>query len=447
MRRPYSLRGRLSLWLTLGAVLLWVLAVGLAAGRLRHETGEIFDSVLQETSQRLLPLATLEILARDEDDNPEQGIATLRGQDEYLTWLVRDANGRVLMRSYQANPASFPPFVSAGFTNTDTHRIYSDSTLQGRITISVADPLAHRHSAVHAALIALILPLGLIVPASLIGIPLIVRAVLAPVQQFRQGIEMRGRGDLSPVSEEGLPTEFRPNARAVNSLLDRLRRALEAERSFTANSAHELRTPVAAALAQVQRLIIEMPDKQAQARLAEVETALRRLSRLAEKLMQLARAEGGRLQAENPADLVPILRLLTAEMNQDPDHPIALSLPDGPFMARIDPDSFAILARNLIENAQRHGDRDQPIEVSLSSAGVLRVINAAKPVPTDQLGRLMRPFERGPTCATGSGLGLAIAQAIANGTEGRLDLISPASGRQDGFEAVFTIGTQPARQT
>jgi two-component system OmpR family sensor kinase len=260
---------------------------------------------------------------------------------------------------------------------------------------------------------------------------------MIPIRRFRAGIEARGGGDLSPIPAEGLPSEFRPNAQAVNRLLDRLRRALEAERSFTANSAHELRTPVAGALAQVQRLIVEATDEETRSRARQVEAALQRLARLSEKLMQLARAEGGRLQAEAPVDLAPILRMLVADMGREDGHRIELTLPNAEVMASIDPDAFAILARNLIENALHHGAQDAPVQVSLSPKGVLRVVNTGPVVPADVLGRLARPFERGPTDAHGSGLGLAIVAAIAAGTGGRLDLISPATGRADGFEAKF----------
>ncbi|MFC0339425.1 sensor histidine kinase [Paracoccus niistensis] len=266
---------------------------------------------------------------------------------------------------------------------------------------------------------------------------------MAPIRRFREGIEVRGRGDLSPIPAEGLPSEFQPNARAVNHLLDRLRRALETERSFTANSAHDLRTPVAGALAQVQRLVLEAPDEATRARARDVEAALQRLARLSEKLMQLALAEGGRLQAEALVDLVPVLRMLVADMTRHAAGRIDLALLAAGVPASIDPDAFATLARNLIENALRHGDQGTPVQVSLSPAGLLRVVNAGPAVPADRLGRLTRPFERRATEAQGSGLRLAIAQAIAEGTGGRLELLSPAEGRMGGFEARFS--TSPAR--
>ena len=290
-------------------------------------------------------------------------------------------------------------------------------------------------------LLGLSLPLAVIVPLGLIGIWVIVRLSMTPVRTFRSQIEARGGGDLTPIDAEDLPSEIGPVAKAVNHLLDRLTRTLQAERSLAAKSAHELRTPVAAALAQAQRMIAQAPDDATRERAEDMQTALRRLSRLTEKLMQLARAEGGRLLAEAPVEIGAILRMVVSEFDGQAETAgrIDLTLPDAPVFASIDADAFAILARNLIENALKHGVRDEPVAVTLSADGCLRVTNAGPVVPSAVLARLSEPFERGQALVRGAGLGLAIARTIAAGTNGRIELQSPASGRIDGFEARFFI--------
>ena len=228
-----------------------------------------------------------------------------------------------------------------------------------------------------------------------------------------------------------------PVPTAVNALMERLRGALEAERGFTANSAHELRTPIAAALAQTQRLMAELDDGPPRERARAIASALRRLSRLSEKLLQLAKAEGGGLVAEHPAPLAPVLRLVIAELDRQTDRgdDIALELPDGDGpVSDLDPDAFAILARNLIENALKHGSPEAPVTVRLSG-DLFEVENRGAPVPADVLARLERPFERGPTGADGSGLGLAIAAAICRGAGLGFQLASPIPGETDGFRA------------
>ena len=439
MMQPKSLQWRLSLWLGLGAALLWVVTTIVTAHLLRQELNKAFDSALEETAQRILPVAALEILGRDADDT-EQRVATLRQHDEYFTYVVRDAAGTVQMRSHSADVTIFPPYSKMGFSSTPTHRLYSDAAMQGSLTITVAEPLSHRRDTAKHILYTLAVPLSLAVLLGLIGVWLIVRLSMAPVRSFRDQIEARGSGDLDPVAVNGLPSEIDTVAIAVNRLLGRLKLTLEAERSLAAKSAHELRTPVAAALAQSQRLIVEAPDATTRERAQDMETALRRLARLTEKLMQLARAEGGRLLAEKPVNIAAILRLVVGEFNGSTDAigRIELTLPDCPVLKSIDADAFAILARNLIENALKHGAQDMPVLVSLKSDGELRVVNGGPVVPPETLARLSEPFERGQALVRGAGLGLAIAKTIATGAGGRLEFSSPASGMKDGFEARFS---------
>ena len=439
MTGPRSLQWRISLWLGFGVVLLWGIATVATAQRLRHEMNEVFDSALEETAQRLLPLAVLDILSREEGDT-SQRIVTLREHDEYFTYVVRDARGDMLLRSHRADDSVFPPFSRMGFVDTPTHRVYFDAALQGTITIAVAEPLAHRRDVANEALLNLAWPLALLLPASLLLVWAVVRVSMAPIRSLRAGIEARGSGDLTPIPAAGLPSEIGPIADAVNHLLLRLGRALDAERSFTANSAHELRTPVAAALAQTQRLITETKDPTSRERAQQIEMALQRLSRLSEKLMQLARAEGGRLAGGATTDIASVAQLVVTEMLRKPGMTgrITLDVPPPPVPAGIDADAFAIVLRNLVENGLKHGAPERPIAIDLSRDRVLTVSNEGPPVPPDLLLRLLQPFERGRTVAEGSGLGLAIVNAIAIGTGGQLELTSPLPRQQSGFRARFT---------
>jgi two-component system OmpR family sensor kinase len=276
-----------------------------------------------------------------------------------------------------------------------------------------------------------------LIPASLFGIWLFVRFSLRSLRGYGLAIEARGVGNLSPIHAGRLPTEIRPIADAVNHLLERLRRALESERRFAANSAHELRTPLAATLAQVQRLRHDAPAGPLQARAVQIEASLKELSRLAEKLMQLAKAEGGGVLAEVPQDLAMLLAHVVADLQRTTDVPIEASLPaPGSVFSLIDADAFAILARNLIENACKHGAQDHAVEVTLSASARLRVVNAGSIVAAAELAQLRGHFVRAGSRAEGFGLGLAIVSTIANGVGAELQLASPASGRADGFEAV-----------
>ncbi len=439
MKAPASLQARLGLSLGLLLTLLWIAAASVTAVILRREMDHVFDSALQETAQRLLPLAVLDIVDR-EDDGVTQRLAAVREHNEYFTYVVRDPQGRILLQSHAAEPKAFPPYDGAGFRATATHRIYNDDALQGSIRISIAEPLSHRASVAREIALGLGLPLLVVIPIALLAIVLAVRASLAPLRRFRRTLASRSVRDLSAVPASGLPAEMAPVAATLNDILARLKAAFEAERSFAANAAHELRTPLAGAIAQAQRLKAETSDDAARTRAAEIEATLKRLTRLSERLMQLARAEGGRLRVDTPSDLRIAARIVAEDAGRAaaPGR-VALSLPKEPVLSDLDPDAFGILCRNLIDNALRHGAQDAPVAVTLTADGVLSVANDGPPVPPETLSRLTARFERGAAGAVGTGLGLAIAAAIAERLGTALTLRSPRPGSTQGFEAAIRL--------
>jgi two-component system OmpR family sensor kinase len=445
MNRKGSLQRRLALGLALGVTITW-LAATIAAGLLvRHGLDEAFDSAIQETAQRILPLAVVDIVNR-EGPLATQRIPLVRPHQEYLTYVVRDGAGNILLRSHDADPAVFPSVAEPGFTETDTHRLYTEAAVQGTIAVTVAEPLTHRRQAALEVSLALAMPLLVLVPASIAAVWWWARVSLRPVHSFRDAIETRGHGDLKPIGTASLPAEIGPIADAVNRLMERLRRALESERSFAANSAHELRTPIAAALAQAQRLIAEASDPLLKDRARQIQNSLRSLARITEKLMQLAKAEGGGVLSETEHDLVPIVSLVVGELRRATDGSrLRLLLPKRPLLSELDADAFAILVRNLVENAVRHGAASEPVTISLSEQGELSVSNGGPAVPADILARLTQPFERGQTTSKGSGLGLAIADAIASGAGTRLELLSPIPGTDRGFEARIQLPSMLVR--
>ena len=441
MMRLRSLQARLSIGLGLLIALLWIGVATLTSALTAREMGMEFDSALQETAQRILPVAVIDILGREDDDAAPQEMASVRAHDEFFTYVVRNADGKVLLQSHKADASIFPAFAGVGFSEDRNYRFYSEEALRGSITITVAEPLAHRQQLAWRMQLSLGLPLVAMIPLSLLGIAFAVRRSLTPVRELSGALAARGAYDLSPIAvEHAPPAELEPAVAELNQLLTRLRAAFEAERTFAANAAHELRTPLAGAIAQSQRLRSETSDENVRRRAGEIEATLKRLARLSEKLMQLARVEGGQMRKDVADDLRPVLDIVVGDIRHlAGDAEIALSRPGSPVLSDMDPDIFGILVRNLIENALRHGAPGKPIDVSFDETGVLRVVNEATTIPPDVLARLEDRFERGGKTNEGSGLGLAIVRTICERTDGSLRLLSPARGRSSGFEAEVTI--------
>lgn len=439
MKKPLSLQARLGVSLGLLLTLLWITAATATGLLLRRDMNQVFDSALRETAQRLLPLAVLDVIER-EDEGVNQRLGVIRAHREDFTYIVRDPQGRILLQSHAADPGIFPAYDGPGFRQTASHRIYNDEAVRGSVRISVAEPLAYRAVTLRDIALGLGLPLLAVIPASLLAVMLAVRGSLAPLRRFRHQLAARGARDLSAVPDGSLPAEIAPLAAAVNALLARLKAAFEAERGFAANAAHELRTPLAGAIAQAQRLKAETTDANVTARAASIEATLKRLTRLSERLMQLARAEGGRLRADQAGDLRPVARLVADDVarGETPGR-IVLQLPDDAVMSDLDPDAFGIVCRNLLENALRHGAPDSPVTMALDSGGTLRVANDSEVIPPERLAQLTRRFESGEAASGGSGLGLAIVAAIAERSGARLTLQSPRPGQETGFEAALSL--------
>jgi two-component system OmpR family sensor kinase len=444
--RPGSIRIRSAIALSVIVTGLWLATALLTARLLSAELDEVFDSALQETGQRILQLAVVDVLNREEEGLTRR-VTGLAAHDEHFTYVVRDPTGAILLTSHRANPEDFPAFPQPGFHQGNGHRYYQESAVRGTVILTIAEPLSHRQEVGVEMAVALALPLLVMVPLSVVAIFYGLGFGLRPLEALRNQLSRRGATALSAVPVAGLPSELRPIAETVNDLLARLDKAFGAERSFAANAAHELRTPLAGALAQVQRLRQLSTDTDTRRRADEVEQTLKRLSRLSERLMQLARAEGARLVADSPTDLCAILRLLLRDFDHGPDAGrVSLTLPDAAVLSLVDPDAVAIVARNLIENALRHG-QGGAVQVRLDAGGTLTVDNDSPIIPPDQLASLTDRFVKGAAGGDGSGLGLAIVQTIAARVGSPLHLQSPVPGQSAGFRAALLLQAHPENRS
>jgi two-component system OmpR family sensor kinase len=443
MAIPRSITGRLVLVLTLGTTILWLIAAMISSSVLQHELNESFDRALTETAHRLLPLAIDGIQDRDEPPDGQEIQHLAIEHDHDLVYQLRHAGGGILLRSDDAPERPFDTGLGSGFTDADGFRVYTLADPDSQMAIQVAESLAHRRDALLGSTLTLFLPLLLLIPLSVVGIWFAIRRGLKPLILLQAQIAARGSANLAPLSVEGLPAELTPIAGALASLIDRLRAAFDAERTFAANSAHELRTPIAGALAQTQRLIATSSDQQARAEGRKIEVTLRRLADLAERLIQLARADAGMALSGDALAVLPVLKLVVADCASRSRSRRELSVKVEPgaetLMTKMNVDALAIVFRNLIDNAIAHSPADTPVEVEVSADGRISVKNAGPVIPSETLARLGRRFERGPTTASGSGLGLTIVETILQQVGASLELRSPASRREDGFQATINL--------
>lgn len=424
----HSLSKRLVLSISVMLAVVWVLGVGLAIHVMREEFDEVFDSALQETTERLAPLVVDDFFRREDPKGPQRvGDPPSGTKEEYLTYQVRDAAGRVLLHSHDVSSRPYAAPLIPGFWGDDDHRFFTVATVSGSLFVQVADSLEHRWEATLESALVLLIPLMLIMPFGMVATWWIVKRATRPIGTLRDAISERDGTNLAQIVMPDLPQELASIPLSINNLLGRLQATLQAERDLAANSAHELRTPLAGALAQTELLLAQLETKRDKARAEQVLTALRRLSLMLEKLLQLARAEAGIGAAGAFIDLSSLFELVLDEFKRASP---ALSIevvreaPAGSLLRKIDPDAFAIAFKNVLENASRHGQQGRTIHIRLSKDGRVQVRNAAPHLLEQDVDIYRQRFKRGLSTGPGSGLGLAIVDKLMQQMKGALVLRS-----------------------
>jgi signal transduction histidine kinase len=235
--------------------------------------------------------------------------------------------------------------------------------------------------------------------------------------------------------EQAMPKEVAPLVHAVNQALDRLEAGFRAQRDFTADMAHELRTPLAIVRARVDSL---EPGPAREALRAD----LVKMTRTVNQVLDIAELEAFSVGTGSRADLhavcadaVTFMAPLAVEMSKA----IALSGDAGPIWVHGEAEALFRAVRNLIENAIRHTPPDTSIEVEVAKEGVVRVFDDGPGVPDADRESIFRRFwRRDRTKAESRGLGLAIVLRVAETHDGSITVENRPEGG-----AVFTLKLRP----
>jgi two-component system OmpR family sensor kinase len=428
-RSPHSLESRLHVQLLLVLGMLWLVAAAAAIYEVRKETNEVLDLALAENAERLLTLLPLHTSEDplDADRARIDSIGLRRDSSEPIViYQVLDLDNRVLLRSSHAPATPLAPGAREGMSLHGDWRV-ATVTHQGR-RAQFAEAVWHRTSTLEKASVTLLIPLLLLLPLAAMVLHRVVRKTFRQLQPVQEELARRSAHDLQPISLQDTPTELHPLMETVNGLMARVQALLAAERSFSAKMAHELRTPLAAARAQAQRLAQETSDERARDRSQTLVRQLDRLTHLAARLLQIARVDSGVALQRQRIDLRQLAQLVVDEFPQSRDHAHQLRLitdtTPAPVMGDID--ALGIAVRNLIDNALKHAGPEASVVVQVRPDEI-SVTDDGPGAPGTDLAALTRPFERGSTLARGSGLGLSLVQTIARQSGAELLLASPVS--------------------
>ncbi|QOY93497.1 sensor histidine kinase N-terminal domain-containing protein [Massilia sp. UMI-21] len=446
----HSLRGRL-LWYLLAAITIAALAQASIAYRTAlHDADQIFDYHMQQMALSLrsgTPLSNTEAQRRLEARNEGAAAQGGSGSDDMVVQMWSPDGVQVF---HSVSRAKLPQRAVLGFSNVKAnntvYRVFSIQTENQ--TVQVAQDLAVRRNMAGNLALRTLGPIAVMMPILMLVVWWVVSGSLDPVARVRSQVASRQADDLSPVSEAGLPDEVRPLVQELNLLFGRVKTAFDAQQTFVADAAHELRTPLAALRLQAQSLDRADTPEARKLAVSRLTAGIDRATRLVEQLLVLARQEAAATSAAGrPVDLAELARRTVADLAgvaAAKGVDVGIQHAD-PAVVEGQPDALHILLRNLVDNAIKYTPAGGTADISVrNDAGTITVTveDSGPGIPPEERERVFDRFYRvAGSEAAGSGLGLAIIKAIAE--RHHATLILGRSERLGGLAATVSF-RQPA---
>jgi len=406
-----SIRVQLLVWLTATILISAAIEAAVSYGIALREADELFDYQIRQLALSL----------RDQAFSTPTIVQGVVGDEPYdFVVQIWSADGTYV---YRSDPhAGLPDAAQLGFAEIQSNgaewRVYSVQF--GNRIVQVAQPMEVRRSRAAGLALRTLAPLAVVGPLLVVVAWFAVTRALRPLDDVAREVRARDASALTALPERELPDEVAPLVRALNELLRRLAAAIDAQRAFVADAAHELRSPLTALKLQLQ-LLGRSPDEPARrAATGQLAAGVERATRVVEQLLTLARSEpGGTPESSADVHLDEVVRLAVGDVAQlAAARGVDLGLTSADTaVIRGDPDALRVLARNLIDNAVRYTPRHGRVDVSVV-LGVervaLEIADTGPGIPVDDRERVFDRFYRRPgTDESGSGLGLAIVKTIA----------------------------------
>ena len=423
-----SIRRRLLAYLSGGLLALWLATALASAAVALHELNEIADSQMSQLARSLMQVP--QAAAGSTADLPPAGGAESSNNgfaiwDKHGTLLLADRYGREI------------PFQTAsGFHNNRAawqgsawRYLYLHDEHSGR-TVAVSQRLKERLSTLTNALWVQLALTFLSLPLLLWLIARGIRRGLTPLDLLAGELAARNAQSLQPVSEQ-VPAETLPLVQSLNALLARVAESLAREQRFTADAAHELRSPLAALKVQAEVLAMSSDEAEQQHHLGNIHESIDRANRLTEQLLTLARLDPMQaLPDAQPIDWQRSAHQALQSVNlQAREKRVQLKLECACGFGQVFPPLgnevlLQLMLRNLLDNAIRYSPPNSHVTLTLAANG-LSVCDEGPGIAAEHLPRIRERFYRLPgQSQQGSGLGLSIVERIADLHGLRLDLVN-----------------------
>lgn len=418
-RMTRSLQGRLVL-LVLTAVLgIWLVAAVCTWRDVSHELDELLDGHLAQAAGLLVVQQSHSL----QDDDHAVDAPTLHRYAPRVAFQVFH-EGRLVLRSANAPEAPMSTVMkSSRFTTVNIDgrawRVFATYGTESDVQVYVGEQVSSRMSILWAVLRGTMWPMALALPLLALAVWWAVFRGVSPLRRLGRTLADRRPDALDAVHVDGATSEMQPMVDALNALFGRITALLESERRFTADAAHELRTPIAAIRAQAQVALGEADDAIRKTALQNTLHGCDRAAHLVEQLLTLSRMEADAAPTMAEVDLVALTKRVTALVvpaslgrNQalELDAPVRVTVRGNEAL-------LAMLVRNLIDNAVRYSPPAARIHVAVREEGgraILEVEDSGPGMSDEDIKRLGERFFRVlGSDENGSGLGWSIVRRIA----------------------------------
>lgn len=438
-----SLRRRLLFTILVVFSIAWMGAALSAWFDSRHKTEQLLDAELQQVAKVLLTMSQHELeeelLSRGPDRNTPlemRDLPELPGEfDAKLAFQVWIRGDQLALRSSNSPAVRFVP-IADGFgasgQDRDAWRVFSLTDDLTQITVQVGEHFSVRDELVNGAAWRTIVPLLIAAPMIALLTWIGVGRALRPLQKVAEHVAGRSPYDLSPINAEHVPMETRPIIDSLNRLFNNLQNAFENTRRFTADAAHELRTPLAGMAVQADVALLADSDDVRSTALINMKTAIKNMTRMVQQLLTLTRWDSETVAMTfSPVDFAAVVSgTLRQFETAAAAHDITLNN-SSKSTVTLDGDEMGLqlIARNIIDNAVRYTPHGGFVTVEVGEredAVWLSVTDSGPGIDPAQRDLIFQRFYRGDQQhISGSGLGLSIVQRCVSLHGGEIKLMTP----------------------
>jgi two-component system sensor histidine kinase QseC len=433
--RRRSVRRQL-LTLILSAVsVAWIVAAAVSFRDARHEVAEVLDAHLAQTASLISVQRERE---DDEDEVDTEHAPVLHRYGRRVMFQVWKNSTTLGLHSQHA-PDTPLSTVRDGFSDATIGgarwRVFSTWDPRDRVLVQVAEQDYERDELATAVARNFVVPLAITLPIVGLMVWAAVGRATQSLTHVNQQVESRAADNLTPLDVAGAPSEIGALVTSLNQLFERVQRLIEQERRFTADAAHELRTPLAGIRAQAQVALGATADAERAHALDGVIAGCDRATHTVEQMLTLARLAPDAVSFQPvPLELAVVLKstitdLAPAALAKGMNIELTLEQDVSAFG---DAGLLAILFRNLIDNALRYSPPATRVAIQIEPGddeALVRITDAGPGISASERSNVGRRFYRAPgTQAPGSGLGLSIVHRILELHRGRMQFDAPPTG-------------------